>query len=90
MRLQRFFWSVDDSGFNAVRIAVIRWFLAAKPALNTPCQDKGMPSRAARGDRKLGADGCRGTSWSKELDDKELRGALGGERDLELSGLTVP
>ena len=48
-----------------------------------------MPSRAARGEWKLGADGCRGTSWSKELDGKELRGAHGGERDLELIGFPV-
>ena len=53
------------------------------------CQDKGMPSKAARGQWKLDADGCRGTSWSKELDDKEFRGALGGERDLELIGFAV-
>ena len=49
----------------------------------------GMPLRATRGSRKLGADGCRGTSWSKELDGKELREALGNERDLELSGFTI-
>ena len=42
-----------------------------------PCQDKCMSSRAARGDRKLGANGCRGASWSEQLDGKELRGALG-------------
>ena len=54
------------------------------------CQDKGMPSMAARGQWKLDADGgCRGTSWNKDLDDKEFRGALGGERDLELIGFTV-
>ena len=46
-------------------------------ALNMPCQDKGMPSRAARGYRKLGAIGCRGASWSEQLDSKELREALG-------------
>ena len=57
-----FFFKMDDSGFNAVRIAVNRWFFAARSALNMPCQDKGMPSRATRGDRKLGADGCWGTS----------------------------
>ena len=55
-----------------------------------PCQDKGMPLRAARGERKLGVDGCRGTSWRKELDGKQLRGVLGGERDLELIGFAVP
>ena len=36
-----------------------------------------MPSMAARGDRKLGAIGCRGASWSEQLDDKELRRMLG-------------
>ena len=30
-----------------------------------------------------------GTSWSKELDDEELRGMLGGDRDLDLSGFAV-
>ena len=27
--------------------------------------------------------------WSEDLDGEELRGTLGGERDLELSGSTV-
>ena len=56
------FWRIDDSelknlqewcGRNiyAVRIAVNRWFFTARPALNIPCQDKGMPSRVARGYR---------------------------------------
>ena len=48
---------------------------AARPALNTPCQNEGMSSRTTRGYWKLGAIGCRGTSWSKELDDKEPLGA---------------
>ena len=54
------FWRIDGSGLKnlqewygrnicAVRIAVNRWFLTARPALNMPYQDKGMPSRAARG-----------------------------------------
>ena len=30
-----------------------------------------------------GAIGCREALWSEKLDSKELRGALGGERDLE-------
>ena len=30
--------------------------------------------------------GCREVSWSEELDGKELRGALGGERDQEPRG----
>ena len=34
----------------------------ARPALNTPCQDKGMSSRTTRGYWKLGAIGCRGAS----------------------------
>ena len=34
-------------------------------------------------------DRCQGMSWREELNSKELRGALGGERDLELGGSTV-
>ena len=34
-----------------------------------------MSSRTTRGDWKLGAIGCRGASWSKELDGKEPHGA---------------
>ena len=34
-----------------------------------------MSSRTTRGYWKLGAIGCRGASWSKELDDKESHGA---------------
>ena len=34
-----------------------------------------MSSRTTRGYWKLGAVGCRGASWSKELDDKEPHGA---------------
>ena len=33
-----------------------------------------MSSRTTRGYWKLGAIGCRGASWSKELDDKEPHG----------------
>ena len=36
-----------------------------------------------------GANKCQGASWSEEFDDKELRGGLGGERDLELRGCPV-
>ena len=36
-----------------------------------------------------GVDGCQGTAWSAVLDGKELRRALGGERDLELRGSAV-
>ena len=42
-----------------------------------------MPSRMARGCLSNGVDKSQGASWSEEFDD-ELRGALGGERDLEL------
>ena len=49
-----------------VRIAVNRWFLTARPALNMPCQDKGMSSRAARGDRKSGVNSCWEKPWSEE------------------------
>ena len=51
------FWRIDDWGINfqksgtgqriyPVRIAVNRWLFKARPVLNTPCQDKGMPSKA--------------------------------------------
>ena len=39
-----------------------------------------MPSMAAQGYRKLGANGCRGASWIEQFGGKELRGAL-AERD---------
>ena len=39
-------------------------------------QTEVIPSMAARGDRKLGAIYCWGSSWSEQLDHKELRGAL--------------
>ena len=71
------FLRVDDSrlknlqewyGENiyAVRIAVNRWLFTARLALNMPCQDKGMPSRAAQGYRKSGANDCWETRWSEE------------------------
>ena len=40
----------------------------------------------ARGDRKSGVNHCQGALWSEELDGKELRGALGGKRNLEPRG----
>ena len=36
---------------------------------------------AARAYRMSGANGCRGASWSEQLDGKELRGTLGDEHD---------
>ena len=53
------FWRIDDSGpkslqerygrnIYAVRIAANRWLFEARPASNLPCQNKDMPSRAAR------------------------------------------
>ena len=49
-----------------------------------PCHDEGMSSRATQGYWKLGAIGCRGASWSEQLDDKELRGALGRVIEAEI------
>ena len=66
-------------------IAVDRFVSAARLALNIPCQTMGAV-RPARGDRKSGANGCQGASWSEELDGKDLHGALGGERNLEPRG----
>ena len=60
-------------------------FSAARLALNIPCQAMGA-GRVGRGDRKSGANGCQGASWIKELDGKELRGALGGKRNIEAGG----
>ena len=54
-----------------------------------------MPSTTAPGylshecERMSGVNGCQGTPWSEELDPQELRGAPGGERDLELRGSAV-
>ena len=87
------FWRIADSGFkniqesyrrivHVVRIAVNRFPPIARLALIMLCQAMGA-GRAVRGDRKSGVNGCWGTSWSEELDGKELRGALGGKRNLE-------
>ena len=40
-----------------------------------------MSSRTTQGYWKLGAVGCRGASWSKELDDEGLHGAPGARED---------
>ena len=88
-------WRIDKSGFKtfqewyrriayAVRVAVNRFFLRSG-WFEMSCQAMGA-GRAARGDRKSGADGCREASWSEELDGKELRGALGSKRTLEPRG----
>ena len=80
--IQKTSGGVQAKYLRRIYIVVNRWlFEAARPALIMPCQDEGMPSRAARGDRKLGANGCRGASWSEQLEDKELRGAFGNERE---------
>ena len=48
-----FFWRIDDSGPKSLQerygrnIAANRWLFEARPASNLPCQNKGMPSRAA-------------------------------------------
>ena len=52
----------------------------ARPVF-TPCQDEDMSSRTTRGYWKLGTIGCRGASWSEELEDKELQGAPGARED---------
>ena len=44
-------------------------------SLNMPCRAMGA-GRATRGDRKSRTNGCRGASWSEELDGKELRECL--------------
>ena len=44
-----------------------------------------MSSRTTRGYWKLGAIGCRGASWNKELDDKEPHGAPRSVRESENS-----
>ena len=36
-----------------------------------------------------GMNRCQEMPWREELNSKELRGALGGERDLELGGSAV-
>ena len=85
------FWRIDDSGFKnlqecykriiyAARIAVDRFSPATWLALNMPCQAV-RAGNTDRGDRKSGANGCRGASWSEELDGKQLCGALGGKRN---------
>ena len=56
----------------------------ASPVLTT-CQDEGMSSRPTRGYCKLGEVGCRGASWSEELDDKKLHGVPGAREDRSLS-----
>ena len=52
--------------------------------------EKGIKSRTARGYLSNGMDKCQGASWSGEFDGKELREALGGERNLELRGAPFP
>ena len=42
-----------------------------------------MSSRTTRGNWKLGVIGCRGASWSEQLDDKELHGVPGSARGPE-------
>ena len=71
--------------FTSYVLRSVAVFSAARLALNMPCQAMGA-GRAARGDRKSGANGCQGASWSEELKGKELREALGGKRNLEPRG----
>ena len=73
MRLQHFlFRRLDDWGINlqerdrrivyAIRITLNRFFLRSG-WFGMPCQAMGAV-RVARGDRMLGANVCRGASWS--------------------------
>ena len=71
------FWRIDTSRFNAVRIGK-SLVLRSWAGLKMPCPNEShaieggsrlqegrtevMPSMAARGDRKLEANGCRGAS----------------------------
>ena len=50
---------------------------------------KVIPSRTGRGYLSNRVNKCQRGSWSEEFDDKKLREALGGERDLELRGCAV-
>ena len=50
---------------------------------------KTIPSRTARGYLSDGVNKCQGASWNEEFDVKELSGAVGGERDLELRGCAI-
>ena len=85
-----FFGRIDDPRWDIIfriQVQATRTYCSRPPSLCS--QTEGMPSRAAQGDWKLGANGCRVASRSKELGDKELLGALVGERDRERSGFTV-
>ena len=69
---------------NAIRIAVNRFSLRCG-WFDMPCQAMGA-GRTARSDRRSGVVRSQEASWIKELDGKELRGALGGKRNLETRG----
>ena len=73
-----FFFRIDDSELKSlqerygqniyvVRIAVNRWLFEARLALNLPCQDKGMPSRAARGYRSCRDEQRSCRRWRLEV-----------------------
>ena len=51
IRESKTFRSGTGENIYAVCIAANCWFFTARPALDMPCQDKGMPSRATRGYR---------------------------------------
>ena len=48
-----------------------------------------IQSRTTQGYLSNEVNKCQGASWSEKRDDKELRGALGGKRNLELRGCAV-
>ena len=86
------FWGIDDPGFKnleewyrriiyTVRIAINRFFLRNGWIRIYHARRWELEGQTdIRSDRKSGAVGCRGVSWSEKLDGKELRGALSGER----------
>ena len=77
-------WSI---GFSPIQLVQKRYAVEGGSRLKElKGRTEVMPSMAARGYWKLGAIGCRGASWSEQLDGKQLRGA---ERELELSGFAV-
>ena len=67
----------------AVHIADVRCFSADRLIRGT------VRTRRHEAVSAMGMDGCRGTPWSEELDDKKLHGALGRECDLEPRGFAV-
>ena len=93
MRLQRFFWRMDDLESSTCRRGTGESFtpcvlrsIAVSP--QPGCFENIKLSRTAQGHWSNGVNGCQGTPWS-ELDGKELHRARDGEYDLEPRGSVV-